>query len=41
MEDSCPENTAKSMEWALRNFETWCLARNQRFPKEQYPENVC
>ena len=40
MEDSCPENTMKSTEWALRNFETWRLARNQRFPEEKCPENV-
>ena len=24
----CPANTAKSTEWAMKNFEMWCIARN-------------
>ena len=35
-EGICPENTAKSIEWALRNFETWRNARNDR-----HPEDLC
>jgi len=40
MEGSCPENTAKSTEWALRNFEVCRVARNQYFPEEICPNNV-
>jgi len=40
MEDSCPHNTAKSTEWAVKNFESWRLARNKHFPEEICPDNV-
>ena len=40
MEGSCPENTAKSTEWAVRNFEAWRLARNEQFPEEVCPDDV-
>jgi len=40
MEDSSPHNTAKSTEWAIKNFESWRLARNKHFPEEICPNNV-
>ena len=27
----CPANTAKSTEWAMKNFEMWRIARNAKF----------
>ena len=35
----CPANTAKSTEWAMKNFETWRIARNAKFVNDQYPES--
>jgi len=29
-----PENTEKNTEWALRNFETWRIARYERHPND-------
>ena len=40
MEGECPVNTAKNNEWAYENFESWCTARNQRFPKMCCSDNV-
>ena len=33
----CPANTTKSTEWAVKNFESWRVARNAKFG-EQCPE---
>ena len=33
----CPANTIKIMEWAMKNFESWRIARNSKF-KDQCPE---
>lgn len=33
----CPANTAKSTEWAMKNFELWHIARNAKFG-DQCPE---
>ena len=35
----CPANTAKSTEWAMKNFEMWHIARNAKFVNDQCPEN--
>ena len=37
---SCPHNTEKNTEWALRNFEAWQIARNHKYPKEQCSTSV-
>ena len=41
----CLTNTAKSTEWAMRNFEMWCIAHNAKFVNDQCPyadkENLC
>ena len=34
-----PANTAKRTKWAMKNFETWCIARNAKFVNDQCPEN--
>ena len=34
----CPANTTKSTEWAMKNFELWCIARNAKF-RDQCPEH--
>ena len=39
-EGECAVNTAKSNEWALKNFETWRNARNKKFPDYPCPEDV-
>ena len=31
-EGSCPLNTEKNTEWAVRNYETWQIARNHKYP---------
>ena len=31
----CPANTAKSTEWAMKNFEMWRIARNAKFVNDQ------
>ena len=36
----CPANTAKSTEWAVRNFESWRKARNERYPAENCPADI-
>ena len=33
----CPANTTKSTEWAMKNFESWRIARNAKF-EDQCPE---
>ena len=33
-------NTTKSTEWALRNFESWRLARNGKYPEELCPSDI-
>ena len=40
MEGECPSNMLKNNKWAYKNFESWCVARNQRFPEMQCPDNV-
>ena len=35
----CLANTAKSTEWAMKNFEMWRIARNAKFVNDQCPEN--
>ena len=35
----CPAYTAKSTEWAMKNFETWCIARNAKLVNDQCSEN--
>ena len=40
MEGECPVNTAKNNEWVYKNFESWCTARNQQFPKMRCPDDV-
>ena len=46
----CPANTTKSTEWAIKNFESWGIARNAKFGDLQCPcleqwfedkENLC
>ena len=32
----CPANTAKSTEWAIKNFEMWRIARNAKFVQPTY-----
>ena len=40
-EGDCPKNTAKNNEWALRNFHTWRVARNEQHGSDdQCPEDV-
>ena len=39
-EGECPVNTEKNTEWAIRNFESWRMARNSRYPDEQCPPTV-
>jgi len=39
-EGECPANTAKSNEWALRNFEAWRNARNKKFKDDPCPEDI-
>ena len=39
-EGECPANTMKNTEWALKNFEKWRVARNQRYSSEQCPPEV-
>ena len=34
----CPPNTTKSTEWAIKNFESWRIARNAKFGDSQCPE---
>ena len=36
-EGECPGNTAKSNDWALRNFHAWRVARNEKYPDDQCP----
>ena len=37
----CPKNTAKSNEWAIRNFHACQVARNEQHgPDNQCPEDV-
>ena len=36
----CPANTAKSTEWAVRNFESWRVARNDKYPEELCPSDI-
>ena len=36
----CPANTAKSTEWAFRNFELWRIARSEAYPTEQCPADI-
>ena len=36
----CPVNTAKTTEWALRNFESWRVARNEKHPDEPCPSDI-
>ena len=35
----CPSNTAKSTEWAMKNFEMWRIAHNTKFVNDQCLEN--
>ena len=35
-----PANTSKCTNWALKTFELWKNARNQRFPNEYIPEDL-
>lgn len=38
-EGSCPRNTIKNTQWAIRNFEEWRVARNARFPNDRCPDD--
>ena len=40
MEGECPQNTTKSNEWVVRNFEAWRDARNERFPEDLCPDKL-
>ena len=33
----CLANTAKSTEWAMKNFEMWRIVRNAKFVNDQCP----
>ena len=35
-----PANTTRSTQWALRMFEDWKQARNERFKSDPVPENL-
>ena len=35
-----PENTSKSIKWALNNFEAWMKARNTNYPDDPVPDNI-
>ena len=37
---TCPVNTKKNNEWAMRTFELWCSQRNKRFSDEKCPDSV-
>ena len=39
-EGECSENTAKNNDWALRNFHAWRVARNEKHPDDQCPEDL-
>ena len=39
-EGECAANTENNTKWAIKNFESWRLARNQRYPDEQCSCNV-
>ena len=39
-EGECPLNTEKNTDWVFRNFESWRVARNRKYPNEQCPPNV-
>lgn len=39
-EGTCPSNTLKNNEWAMRTFETWRSQRNKRFLEDKCPDNV-
>ena len=39
-EGECPANTEKNTKWAIKIFESWRSARNQRYPEEQCASNV-
>ena len=39
-EGECPENTTKSNDWALRNFHSWRVAHNEKYPDDPCPEDV-
>ena len=36
-EGYCPPNTVKNNAWALKTFEEWQVARNNKFPVESSP----
>ena len=38
-EGSCPANTAKNTEWAVRTVEQWRAARNLKYSSDQCPAN--
>ena len=35
-----PANTDKTTKWAMSNFEAWKLARNQKHPDDQVPDDL-
>ena len=35
----CPANTAKSNDWAMKNFVMWCITCNAKFVNDQCPKN--
>ena len=39
-EGECPENTTKSNDWVLRNFHSWRVACNEKYPDDPCPEDV-
>ena len=40
-EGYCPKNTAKNNEWALGNFHTWRMTRNEQHgPDDQCPQDA-
>lgn len=35
-----PKSTAESMQWALRNFESWQLCHCERLPDDPVPDHL-
>ena len=40
MEGECLANTAKNTDWVYKNFKSWRITRNKRFPKARCPDDV-
>jgi len=39
-EGETPVNTERNTEWVCLNFELWRVARNEKYPDDQCPEDV-